>query len=53
MWCFLKIRGTSLGVPIVRIIAFWAPYGGSPTLGNYHVASTLAGLVAAQEQVKE
>ena len=48
-----KIRGTILGVPIVRNMTFWALYWGVLILGNYHVTSAMAGLVAAQEQVKE
>ena len=37
MWGFPKIRGTVLGVPIIRIIVFWSRYWGSLILGNYHV----------------
>ena len=33
---FPKIRGTLLGVPRIRIIAFWDLYWGPLTLGNYH-----------------
>ena len=33
IWEFPKIRGTILGVPILRIIVFWGP----PILGNYHI----------------
>ena len=33
---FPRIRGTSLGVPIIRIRVFWGLYLGSPVLGNYH-----------------
>ena len=29
MWGFPKIRGTILGVPIIRTIVFWALYWGS------------------------
>ena len=32
IWEFPKIRGTILGVPILRIIVYWGP----PILGNYH-----------------
>ena len=39
MWGFPKIRGTFLGVPIIRIIVFWGLYWGSLILGNYHVGS--------------
>ena len=38
MWGFPKIRGTILGVPIIRIIVFRGLYWGEPTLGNYHVS---------------
>ena len=42
IWGFPKIRGTFLGVPIVRIIVFWGLYWGPPILGNYHIGvSTL------------
>ena len=30
-----KIRGTILGVSIIRIIVFWGVYWGPPILGNY------------------
>ena len=30
---FPKIRGTFLGVPMIRIILFWGPV----VLGNYHI----------------
>ena len=36
MWEFPKIRGAFLGVPMLKIIAFWGLYLGS---GNYHVDS--------------
>ena len=32
-----KIRGTFLGVPIIRIILFWGLYWGPPILGNCHI----------------
>ena len=32
---FPKIRGTFLGVPIIRTIVFWGLYWGSLILGNY------------------
>ena len=38
MWEFPQIRGTSLGVPIIRTIVFWGLHWGPPILGNYHVA---------------
>ena len=28
IWGFPEIRGTSLGVPIIRTIVFWGPYWG-------------------------
>ena len=30
-----KIRGTFLGVPIIRTVVFLGLYWGHPTLGNY------------------
>ena len=36
-WGFPKIRGTLLGVPIIRIIVFWGLYWGPPILGNYQI----------------
>ena len=38
IWGFPKIRGTILGVPIIRIIVFWGLYWGAPILGNYHIS---------------
>ena len=37
IWGFPKIRGTILGVPIMRIIVFWGLYWGPLILGNYHI----------------
>ena len=37
IWGFPKIRGTILGVPIIRIIVFWGLYWGPLILGNYHI----------------
>ena len=37
MWRIPKIRGTLLGVPILRIIVYWGLYWGTPIFGNYHV----------------
>ena len=34
MWGFLKIRGTILGVLILRIIVYWGLYWGSPYFGK-------------------
>ena len=36
-WGFPKIRGTILGVPIVRTIVFWGLHWGPLILGNYHI----------------
>ena len=36
-WGFPKIRGTFLGVPIIRTIGFLGLYWGPPILGNYQV----------------
>ena len=36
IWEFPKIRGTLLGVPILRIIVDWGLYWGTLILGNYH-----------------
>ena len=41
MWGFPKIRGTILGVPIIRIIVYWVLYWDPPILGNYHVCCTI------------
>ena len=37
MWGFPKIRGTILGVLIIRTIVFWGLYWGPLILGNYHI----------------
>ena len=37
IWGFPKIRGTFVGVPIIRIIVFWGLYWGPLILGNYHM----------------
>ena len=39
IWGFPKIRGTFLGVPIIRTIVFWGLYWGPLILGNYHIIS--------------
>ena len=36
-WGFPKIRGTLLGVPVIRIIIFGGLYWGPLILGNYHI----------------
>ena len=50
MWGFPKIRGTLLGIPIVRTIVFWGLYWDSPILGNYHVDIVMRGGEILQEQ---
>ena len=37
VWGFPEIRGTILGVPIIRIVVFWGLYWGSLFLGIYQV----------------
>ena len=37
MWGVSKLRGTLLGVPIIRIIVYWGLYWGPLIQGNYHV----------------
>ena len=37
IWGFPKIRGTILGIPIIRTIVYWGLYWGSLILGNYHI----------------
>ena len=39
MRVFPKIKGTLLGVPIIRTIVYWGLYWGTLILGNYHVSS--------------
>ena len=36
-WGFPEIRGTLLGVPIIRIIIYWGLHWGPLILGNYHL----------------
>ena len=40
IWGFPKIRGTFLGVLIIRTIVFWGLYWDPLILGNYHIASS-------------
>ena len=40
IWGFPKIKGTFLGVPIIRNIVYWGLYWGSPILGNYHMGDS-------------
>ena len=37
IWYFPKIRGTFLGVAIIRLIVYWGLYWGPLILGNYHM----------------
>ena len=37
IWGFPKSRGTSLGVPMIRIIIFGGLYWGPLNLGNYYI----------------
>ena len=37
IWGFPKIRGTLLGVPIIRTIVVWGLYWGPLILGNYYI----------------
>ena len=47
-WVFPKIRGTILGVPVIRTIVFWALYWGPPILGKYQMV-----WVTVQKQISE
>ena len=40
-WKLPNISGTSLGVPIMRSIAFGALYWAPPILGNYQVMTNI------------
>ena len=44
IWEFPRIRGTFLGVPIIRIIIYWGLYWGPLILGNYHISLLLTKL---------
>ena len=37
IWGLPKIRGTLLGVPIIRTIVYWGLHWGPLILGNYHL----------------
>ena len=37
MWEFPEIRGTFLGVHMIRIIIVWGLYLGPLIVGNYHI----------------
>ena len=41
-WGFPKIKGTFLGVPIIRTIVFLGLYLGPLILGNYHMEREVA-----------
>ena len=41
-WEFLKIRGTFLEVPIIRIILYWGLNWGPPILVNYHILTLIS-----------
>ena len=41
IWEFPKIRGTFLGVPIIRTLIYLGLYWGPLILGNYHIAPVL------------
>ena len=38
VWGFSKIKGTIVGVPIIRTIVFWGLYWSPLNLGNYRVS---------------
>ena len=42
-WGFPKIKGTFLGVPIMRAIVFWGLYWGPLILGNYQIEDPQCG----------
>ena len=46
IWEFPKIRGTILGVPIIRIIVYWGLFWGPLIYGNYHI-----GIVDLQRKI--
>ena len=52
-WGFPKIRGTILGVPVLRIIVFWGLYWGLPILGNYLNFEKLTGVISMLESLEE
>ena len=41
IWGFPNIRGTFLGVPIIRTIVFWGPYWAPPIEGNCHIGAII------------
>ena len=44
IWGFPEIRGTILGVPIMRIIVFGGLYWGTLVLENHHIGYNILGL---------
>ena len=48
IWGFPKIRGTCLGVPIIRIIVYWGLYWGPFILGNYHILGRVPAVLLLQ-----
>ena len=46
IWGCPKIRGTSLGVPILRTVVFWGLYWGPLNLGHYHIPQYTKILIA-------
>ena len=52
-WGFLKIRGTILAVPIIRIIIFWGPHWDPPIYGNYHMTTERFPSLHLQEEANE
>ena len=40
-WGFPKIKGTFLGVPIIRTIVYWGLYWGPLILGSYQVEAVV------------
>ena len=44
IWGFPEMKGTFLGVPIIRTVIFWGLYWGSPIWGNYHMVLWLHAL---------
>ena len=51
IWGFPKIRGTILGVPIIRTIVYWGLYWGPLFLGNYHLGFGALRAALAYESV--
>ena len=49
-WGFPKIRGTILGVPIIKTIVFWVLYWGPLILGNYQILHLQLHVAEAENQ---